>query len=368
MKIIDDYALLKKRSSLMADYVAQIRDESPDRQDIKRVHADVANCATYLVFHQYYTLPDQDVRLVKAHTCKKHILCPFCSRRRAAKSVLKNQERIDRALSENPRLKPVMITLTVKNGDDLEERFGHLRRAFKRLLERRRDYLKKGWGKTEFRKVAGAVFSYEFTNHGDGWHPHIHVLALLDSWVDQEALSQEWHAITGDSFIVDVRRIKANKRHGTMEITSALLEVLKYSVKFQDLSLELNWHAYQTLKGKRLLDSFGVLRGISEPDDLLDEPLADLPYLELYYRYSYRKSAYDLTQVRRGDPSKGRDDSEERAGAGLEAINPTTGEVLRDYARDFREMAYFLAEDEAWRKAGLYEEDSPPLPALGAGP
>jgi plasmid rolling circle replication initiator protein Rep len=299
MKIIDEYGRHKKRSVAMAAFVAEIRDEYPDREDLKRVHSDLANCASYLVFHQYYDSPDLELRLAKAHTCKKHLLCPFCARRRAAKSIKKNEERIEHAMAQNKRLKPIMITLTVKNGPDLAERNAHLEKGCKRLLERRRDYLKKKRGKTEFRKVAGAVYSYEFTNRGQGWHPHVHMIALVDSWIDQEALSREWQEITGDSFIVDVRRIKPNKKHGTLDITSGLLEVLKYAVKFHDLDLELNWHAYEVLKGKRLLGSFGVLRGIVEAENLLDDLYQDLPYLELYYRYSLRKGAYDLTHVRK---------------------------------------------------------------------
>ena len=40
------------------------------------------------------------------------------------------------------------------------------------------------------------------------WHPHVHMFALLDTWIDQEHLSETWHEITGDSFIVDIRRKK----------------------------------------------------------------------------------------------------------------------------------------------------------------
>ena len=38
--------------------------------------------------------------------------------------------------------------------------------------------------------------------------PHVHMFALLDTWIDQEHLSETWHEITGDSFIVDIRRVK----------------------------------------------------------------------------------------------------------------------------------------------------------------
>lgn len=63
------------------------------------------------------------------------------------------------------------------------------------------------------------------------------------------------------------------------------MEVFKYAVKFSDLTLEDNWHAAQILKGKRLLNSFGLFRGVEIPDSLLDEPLDELPYWDRFYRY-----------------------------------------------------------------------------------
>lgn len=63
------------------------------------------------------------------------------------------------------------------------------------------------------------------------------------------------------------------------------MEVFKYAVKFSDLTLADNWHAAQRLKGKRLLNSFGLFRGVEVPDSLLDEPLDGLPYWDRFYRY-----------------------------------------------------------------------------------
>lgn len=63
------------------------------------------------------------------------------------------------------------------------------------------------------------------------------------------------------------------------------MEVFKYAVKFSGLSLEDNWHAAQVLKGKRLLNSFGLFRGVQVPDSLLDEPLDSLPYWDRFYRF-----------------------------------------------------------------------------------
>ena len=46
------------------------------------------------------------------------------------------------------------------------------------------------------------------------------------------------------------------------------MEVFKYAVKFSDLSLDDNWHAAQLLKGKRLLNSFGLFRGVEVPEEI----------------------------------------------------------------------------------------------------
>lgn len=39
------------------------------------------------------------------------------------------------------------------------------------------------------------------------------------------------------------------------------------------------------LEGKRLLGSAGCFRGVEVPDELNDELLDDLPYVDLFYRF-----------------------------------------------------------------------------------
>lgn len=311
MNRIAKYSGLKKRSLEMRDYLTDLSNEIPsvladggrnihsEREEAKRVSSEISGCANYLVFHNYYTV-DQ-LRLSKVITCKKHLLCPFCAARRAAKQVEKNGDRIRDVLENNKNLIPVMITLTVKNGDDLNERFEHIKKSFKKLQEKRRDALR-GKTESEFTKVKGSMFSYEVTNKGNGWHPHIHMIALLDQYIDQSKLSKEWESITKDSKIVDIRKI-TSKTGTTLDISDALLEVFKYAVKFHDLDLELTWEAYRSLKGKRLLGSFGNLYGsTSEPETLLDELLNDLPYVEMFYTYSKFSSSYELQTSVKKEP------------------------------------------------------------------
>jgi hypothetical protein len=168
-----------------------------------------------------------------------------------------------------------LVTLTVKNGDDLAERFRHLHKGQRELWMRKH----RGRGSV-LDGVDGAVWSYEVKrgqNSGD-WHPHLHMIALSEVQPSQERLSREWHEVTGDSFIVDVRPIVGDPAEG-------FLEVFKYAVKFSDQPPADTWHAFETLKGKRLLGSAGCFRGVDVPEELTDEPLDDLPYVDLFYRY-----------------------------------------------------------------------------------
>jgi len=301
--IITDYAGRKARSLDMAEYIDTLRD--PKRHPhTEKVYTNLKHCASYLVFNEYITV--DELRLVKAHTCKQHLLCPFCAMRRSGKFVAKNLPKVEQVISENRARIPALVTFTVKNGPVLLERFNHLRRAHKRLSRRRLD-ARAGKTSTEWLKVAGGITSYEFTKKDEGdWHPHIHALVMLDDFIDQAKLSQEWEEITGDSFIVDIRRIKGKPNAGGIDIASGLLEVCKYALKFHDMTLPDTWHAYETLRTRRLVDSFGILRGVQIPDNLLDDPLEGLPYVERHYQYRPGKRAYDLTRIREyGIPEAG---------------------------------------------------------------
>jgi len=290
----------------MGGYLSNLKDDPTIGKAhsvvIDRLSADIRGCANYLVFHNHYTV-DQ-IRLVKLRTCKKHMLCPFCARARAAKNVQKYMERFQVVIEEKPTLIPALLTLTVKNGSDLKERFDHLQKSWKKYQEKRRDYFKKNRGFNELCKVDGAVFSYESTVNKDTgeWHPHIHIVVLLTDYIDREKFSQEWEKITDDSKIVDIRKLKASE-DGSM--IDAFCEVFKYTLKFSELSLDDNFVAYETLKGSRLQGSFGSFWGVKVPEGAEDDltGLDGLPYLEMFYQYMNKKG-YDLKTVNKCEGSK----------------------------------------------------------------
>lgn len=250
----------------------------PEARRARRVAGLLDRCGEYLLFRHYWTV-DQ-VRLHQAEFCKQHLLCPLCAIRRAAKQTAAYLARFEVIMADNPQLIPAFMTYTVKNGPDLDERMKHLRKGLRTLSERRRDIRKGKRGASEFGAIAGAVGTLEVTNRGKGWHPHAHMLVLLDRYVDQKALSREWRSITGDSFVVGITRLDPQAHP-----IEAFVEVFKYALKFSDLSPAQIWHAAQTLRGQRLLFSLGCFRGVEVPEELTDEPLEGLPYTEFFYRY-----------------------------------------------------------------------------------
>ena len=247
--------------------------------DARRAAARLERCGEYLLFRNYYTV--DRVRLHSAQFCQQHMLCQLCAVRRAAKQLGAYLERLNAVVADlghMPRL--AMMTYTVKNGPDLIERDEHLRKGLKTLSERRRAIRKGNRGSSEWGAIAGLVGALEVTNKGRGWHPHAHMIVVLDRWLDQRALSAEWRSITGDSFVVGITRIDPSR-----PVAEGFAEVFKYALKFSELSPAQIWTAARALAGQRRLFSLGCFRGVEVPESLLDEPLDGLPYVEWLFRY-----------------------------------------------------------------------------------
>jgi hypothetical protein len=313
-------------------------------------------CASWLRFHHYYNIGEY--RLRDGITCKKHLLCNCCAIRRSAILVKTYEERIRHLLAEHPDWIPVLITKTVKNGPDLNERFRHISKAHRSLSDRRRHALS---SKTTacvdsvLRYVHGAAGSYEF-KRGEGsdlWHPHMHEVALLDGsrftfsqqtrkkknvWVPLEfeaELRREWNAITGDSYIIDVRRIDINNEK---DFFGGFCEAFKYALKMNELDTADQIHAYKTLKGKRLVYSYGALWGLEVPDDLSDnvDDLALQPYEELFYRFG--STRYVLKERRKQEDAECPPARKKTAEERLQAKQRAVARRLRTKTRKVEEM------------------------------
>jgi hypothetical protein len=175
-------------------------------------------------------------------------------------------EKVEAVTASQPELIPAMITLTVRNGDDLGERLTHLKTSWSSMIAaaRKGKTRSERHAPTQWNKVIGAVRAIEVTRKASGWHPHIHVFALLTSYIDQPSLSAEWHRFTGDSFVVGVTKCKGG-------IVPGLIETLKYCSKLTELSPAEILHVWRCAKGSRFTDPSGILRGVPEPEIRQDD-------------------------------------------------------------------------------------------------
>ena len=289
---LNRYYIGHRRALHMSKY-ARLREKN-------KLADNLHSCGHWLLFRDYFTVGK--TLLHSAKFCQKHLLCPFCAIRRGAKHLKAYLEKLSLVQAEQPGIKAYLVTLTVKNGESLSERYCHLRQAMKKMTQGRRDHLSNPRKNrhVEFAKALGGVYSIEFKRGKNSglWHPHPHMVWLCHEKPDAFKLSEEWEHWTGDSFIVDVTEF-----HDQNDIVSGFMEVFKYALKFSELELEDNWHAFETLSNKRLVDSFGCLRGVVVSDDFTDGVIDDLPFIEMLYEYT--KNGYSLRKLNRIDVETG---------------------------------------------------------------
>ena len=278
---INRYGKAKLRSVQMQQFLS-------NREFYRSEYLKLKNCGSWLLFHYYYTIAK--VRLHSVCLCRKHLICPLCAILRASKHMRAYLDRFRYVMTQEKGLRASMVTFTVKNGPHLTERYNHLKTSYKKLEQSRRN-TKRGNSKSEWGKVLGLVGTYEFTNKGKGWHPHIHAIVLHREPLYHGSLQRQWHCITSDSKIIDIRPLSNPDNPAT-----DFVEVFKYALKFSDMSLEDNLHAYDKLSGKKLLFNSGLFWGVKLPETWADEPLdqADLPYIEILYTY-VKGVGYSLT-------------------------------------------------------------------------
>ena len=247
-------------------------------------------CGEWLRFRHYYRVNQH--KLTAGNFCDKPLICGLCAILRGSRLLASYLARLHLVQVVEPRLRPIMVTLPIRNGEDLSERIEHLRHALKTLHARRH----RPNQPSVMHGIAGGVYSTEVTNIGNGWHPHAHAIWMVDAdheaftdsriWALQK-LSPEWHAITGDSFIVDARPITPTDEANPY--AAGFCEVFKYAVKPAELGRDLLLEAFPILTGKRLVGAFGCFFGIKEPSKLTDDldGIKGQPFFEYFYRFMH---------------------------------------------------------------------------------
>jgi hypothetical protein len=278
---VQRYGIAKTKALEVAEYMAGLEPTRRWNCPVARTADRVRLCGNYLVFRHYTSI--DEVRLHAASLCEKHLLCPLCAIRRGSRALQAYLPRYEAIKAAQSDLRPFLVTLTVKDGPGLLERFEHLHKGQRELWMRR--HRKRG---SPLDGVKAAVWSYEVKRgKGSGlWHPHLHMVALANTQPDVEFLRAAWLSITGDSYIVDVRPINE------VDPVRGFMEVFKYALKFSDMTAEDTFGAWQVLQKRRLVGSAGLFRDVEIPESMIDEPLDGLPFVDLFFEYM--KGGYSL--------------------------------------------------------------------------
>lgn len=246
-------------------YDALMSTHQPDR----RCDA-FANCGSSLYLNR-----DGDELVLTSNHCHDR-LCVPCQ-------VARRQLLVKNVTSQITSSKRTVrfCTLTLRAREcPLKDQLDRITLCFKGL--RRRE-----WWKAN---ISGGAFFLEVKlGSGSGaWHVHAHCL-VEGSFIDQRTLSSEWHAVTGDSYIVDVRAVPDAARRASY--------VTKYATKPADATVLRSPDHLQefvtAIKGKRLFQCFGGWKDFALDDD--DAPKRNLTVIGPIESLAAR--------AREGDPS-----------------------------------------------------------------
>lgn len=151
------------------------------------------------------------------------------------------------------------LTLTRRHSDrPLSDQLDDLYKCFRRLRQRTL------WKE----RVRGgcAMLELEYNHVSKRWHPHLHVLIEGD-YIPQAQLSKTWLDVTGDSHVVDIRKVK-NDFGAANYLTKYLTKALPTHIL---RTVHLLQEAVPALKGRRFLLTFGTWT----PAKLTTEPSDD---------------------------------------------------------------------------------------------
>lgn len=225
-----------------------------------------ANCGSQLFLQRSEDGRDLHLSCNKCHDRQ----CVTCQSERAALI----REKIAQYVAGR-RLK--MLTFTLRHSrTPLLDQIKRLYASLTRLRHRR------SWKE---HMIGGCGFLEIKLSDRDGlWHVHMHFLAECSFW-DQREISSEWHAVTGDSSIVDVRQVE--------NVESASFYVTKYVTKPADTSIFLDTDRLDefliAIKGIKLACPFGTWKAMK----LNEKPTLDVKWISVASVDKLRRDAHD---------------------------------------------------------------------------
>ncbi len=288
------------------------------RSGYERYAERIDRCSTLLEFARVTDDQQFFYKLRSAHFCR-HRHCTVCQWRRSLMWTARFLGEMPNIQRDYPTHRFIFLTLTIKNCliTDLRETIILMNKAWKRLTE------------LKAFPAEGFVKSLEVTRAADGLaHPHFHILMMVPNryfskpggYLSHARWLELWRKCLRINYEPTVH-VKAVKPKSDSDLVGILKEVLKYSIKPSDLTVDTKnltptqiqdrdvWLAELTkqLHKTRAISLGGVFRKYlseDEPEDLINvdevvdsEPVTDERFLFDWRRdvkrYMQRKNSQD---------------------------------------------------------------------------
>jgi len=252
----------------------------------KNFFKDLDDCGSWLEF-RHYTDHDK-TKLYHGNFCKRDKLCPACAVRRA----YKQQNKFMSIIEENPDFLDrdwYYIVIPVRHSiqDKFEDVMALIEKMKKKISMQMRD-ARRGKSSGFFSRFDGGMFSIEVTHSTNGWNVHINLLMnapkrstarphFEDGRNALGGLKQhtqtykgkkkttysspelsDWLRQFNDSHINSVTPLDFSNKD---EIRGNLVEILKYALKFSDLTDQKLIEVFIKTRKKRLFGTLGNLWG-----------------------------------------------------------------------------------------------------------
>ena len=173
-------------------------------EDLERARAEGRDCVERWRVFRHQCAPDRAAKIARPISCHDVLFCQGCARREAKSTLKRYWPRIlwlVRHDPREPRVSGKLLTLTLKN---VEATMPDLSAGLRKIT--------KSWTRLRHRKfmatIRGGLKRVELTYNAkaDTFHLHLHVL-IRAPYLPQQRISRAWREITGDSYIVDIRKV-----------------------------------------------------------------------------------------------------------------------------------------------------------------
>jgi len=317
---IDSYTRkvpLKESYDRHLSYFNQNKKLSLQKQDFylafkaKNFWKDLSDCGSWLEF-RWYRKSDK-TKLHTANFCKRDKLCVSCAVRRAYKQQIKFLSILEAA----PDLKDCdwyYIVLPVKHNkrESLETVLNRVSDLRKKITISMRNARRSKKNFNFWSDFQGGMFAQEVTKTKNGWNVHLNILvnASKGTKINLNDIKNRRGQISHQNEDLRQFMLKGfdSQMHNIQKLDfsnedvlrSALVEILKYSLKFSDLTAQNLLEVFVKTRKIRLFGTFGNLWGKGlESVDFDKDIVLDEDFVELIFTRTFKNGFPDYKLYKR---------------------------------------------------------------------